>query len=181
MRIDLYNIQNEGGIDIKIENEAESRIISYAPARSHMNAFTLKGGEFNPVSGRSNLKFSPVSLDSQNWASRNFITILNEYDYVSLEPGKFEQIEFLFMCNEPGIYEIEIIVNVAYIGDSSTIEIISPELNCPESFTLWEIQSDDPDDIYYLWWGNQNIDNASLEILNLGEFVLENGQYIPKP
>lgn len=161
LSVDLFNIQEAGGIEIKIENEAETRIISYDSPKSHVNAYFIS--ELTPVTGGGsyNLKFSPIYFNSQGWASQEFVTILNEYDYISIGPGKFEGIEFEFICSDLGIYKLETKIKIAYIGEFSTIDIVSPELSCPESFTLWTIHSE--------------------EILNLGEFVIEDGQYIPIP
>lgn len=183
LKMDLYNIQSAGGIETKIENEAKSRITSYGPARSQVNALLLYVfGHIYVTSGGGgfNYPYAPMRFDPREWKSREFSTTLDQYDYISLEPGKFEGVEFPLGCNEPGIYTLKVTVNVGYLGDMAGLGIDSPELNCPDSFDLWSVQLQDG--FNPLWYVDaQDFDSTSLELLHVGEFVFEDGKYVPAP
>lgn len=188
--INLTNTQQTGGVEIKVEKEAGSRILSYIPAKKHVNAVMIHSGllgfGFNipiPMTGGGggyNYYFSPLSLDARSWESRSYKMALNEYDYVTLNPNESVPFEIYINCADPGIYQLEVLLQVSYAGDFSIQTFTSPDLNCPESLTVWNVQSDAINRLD--WWKDlQPADRPSLNLVKIGEYVLQEGVYIALP
>jgi hypothetical protein len=123
----------------KIEKTENINITSRNDVPEHQNIITLPSG----CGGGGDIReFPSINLKS-DFISYQEKTTLPDVDYISLEPGEFEEFEFEFICNAPGIYNIQINIPYTYLGQSNNINLPSPmEFVCPKSFTWWKASGD---------------------------------------
>ena len=178
--IDLYNIQEAGGAWVKVEGKAQSQIVSYLPIRSHVDALCLIVPGIPVTGGGSNYVFSPVWLDSRNWKSREFPVTLEEFDFVSLQPGEFGAFQFETQCKDSGVYKMHLNLQISYSGQSFPL-VSEPvmDLYCPGSLTLWHVYHEDKRGSWWEDLGNE--DFVKIKVEKLGNFVLQDGQYQEVP
>ncbi len=184
LTVNIQNMQEENGFDIKVENEVRITIAEYNKNKLYVHALLVDGipitaismipdvpeipdipnTTFIPVTGgMTNYSFSPVLIDS---IKKKYATTLEEFSFVKLVPKEFGAFKFLFNCKDPGIYKLGLEIKIFYAGESYNILLFSPYLNCPESYTSWHLQSDETG--LYRWE-------------NLGNYRLRNGEYSPIP
>lgn len=148
----------------KIEKTENISITSSNDVPKHQNIITLPNGCGGGGYAR---EFPPINLKS-DFLSYQEKTTLPDVDYISLEPGEYEEFVFEFICNAPGIYAIQITIPYSYSEQSSDINLSSPmELVCPKSFTWWKASGD---------MFGMHIDG----ITKLGEYWWDGADYVVK-
>ncbi|HEY5729983.1 MAG TPA: hypothetical protein VIS72_08015 [Anaerolineales bacterium] len=122
-----------------------------------------------PVTGGSdNFHFIPVLLEPLDWSNRVYKTTITKYDSVTLTPGEIGTFDFVITCKEPGIYLASVTIPVIYFGNSYEIQLYPPQLNCPETLTIWNYKDYSDGAFHYEW-------------MKLGDYTLQDGQYISLP
>jgi len=110
----------------------------------------------------------PILLESLDWSNRVYKTTITKYDSVILTPGEIESFELVVTCKEPGVYLASVTVPVIYSGNSYEIQLYPPQLNCPQTLTIWDYKDLSDGDFHYEW-------------KKLGDYVLQDGEYISLP
>ena len=114
---------------------------------SNTTRVTIRGNDSAPdhvnvmmnCAGAGNKRvFPPIELDPQ-FNQYEVSTTYQEADFFSLQPGEFESLNFIFHCKTPGTYSVILSIDYLYLGQPGKITINSPDLICPQSYSLWEI------------------------------------------
>lgn len=80
-----------------------------------------------------------------------------------LMPGEPELFRVPFTCKTPGIYNLEVGMEIEYLGQKDEVRVAVPPITCPKAYSIWDVRGSQVDDVTLTFIGKRFWDGAQYE------------------